>query len=847
MKLAWHLACRSLLAQRAFSITMIINIGLGVLGYLVVEGFNDSFLAEIRSRTQATAAADLVVSTRNKPSDEIIANLKSMIPVGSEESVEQSLLTMAAGPSASRLVEIRFIDDKFPLYGNILLRDAGKQPERAGIQLRGTNNAWLYPELQSQLGVKVGETIKIGNVTYTIKDLVEDDPTTSGMGFVLAPRIYVSLDTAKQTGLIELGSRVQWIWRYKLAASVDVDKLEQTLQKHFKESNSLRIRSHRNSTEEVTRLQKYLNDYLGLVALAALFLATVGTSYMLRGQLFQTIKEFGIMVSLGATSKLPVLVFALQAVILGLAGSLLAILMSRLLLPILGKTMEPITGAIPLAPLSIDSIVVAITMAVLGGVLMALPLLRRLSTLKPAFLFQESSTPTLVLTWQTGVWYVPALFLWWLASVWQAHSWKNGTLFAVSFMGAAFLLAVIGLIFLRLLLRALPNLRIGWIFRLALTQIARGPLAALSTFLALALGTTLLNVIPQLKTSVAREIERPDSTIPQFFMFDIQDDQIDGLLDLAKSNAVQMTEPSAMIRAQLTKINQQAADDRKMNLEGEREQEQRENLQTRMQNLSFRAKLSKSETLVSGEFHGETWNGEGIPAISLEQDFAKRLRISLGDVLSFDISGIPVEGKVTSLRKVRWTSFEPNFFILFQPGVLEDAPKIWVTSAFDIKDDQRELVQSKIVSIWPNISVVDVKATVRRLLVMVDQISAAIGFVAILALLAGLGVLFAIVGHQARERRLSFALLKTLGAELRSVLATNLIEYGLLAVGAIALGTALSFGLSAVLCIYVFKTIWTADWQTPIITAVILLPVSVFLAYLACKRAVAQNVASLLR
>lgn len=846
MTLPLRLAVKGLRVHRSFSIAMILNIALGVLGYLVVGGFNDSFLAEIRSRTQATAAGDLIASSRVEPPKEAVQALHDHLPPGTEESFEQSLLTMAAGPANARLVEVRFIDANFPLYGKLKLNVAGEQEPRAGAKLSGTQDAWIYPELRSQLGVKLGDSLKIGNVSYLIKDLVDDDPTSSGMGFVLAPRVYVSRETAQQTALLVTGSRVQWMWRFKLPPSTDVQKLEESLRKVLNR-NELRVRSHHNATEEIGRLQAYLNDYLGLVALAALFLSTVGTSYMLRGHLTQAIKEFGIMMSLGATSNLPVKVFALQAVMLGAAGSLVALAASRLALPALAAVMAPITGKIQIAPLSAESLALGIVMAIGGGLLMALPLMRRLTRLKPAFLFQESSVPTLEVTWQTALWYLPALALWWGASVLQSHSWRNGSIFAGAFLGSALILALWGFAKLKLLAKVLPKLRLGWQWRLALTQIARGPLAALSTFLALALGTTLLNVIPQIRASVAREIERPDSVIPQFFMFDIQDDQIDGLKDFHTRQSLKLSEPSAMVRARLDAINAESAENRKLNLEGDREQEQRENLQSRMQNLSFRSHLSSAETLVDGTFVGEVWDGKGLPSITLEQEFARRLGLAIGDVMKFDISGIPVEGRVSGLRKVRWTSFQPNFFILFQPGVLDDAPKVWVASTSGIDEEKREATQSELVANWPNVSVVDVKATVKRLLELVDQISAAIGFVALLALVAGLGVLFAIAGHQARERRLTFALLKTLGAKLSGVSGATLLEYGLLALGAVTLGTLLSLAVSYVLSVYIFKAVWQADWRVPGLTAAVLLPLSLGLTWLATRTSLAMNVNRLLR
>ncbi|MCX6126633.1 MAG: hypothetical protein NTV34_18020, partial [Proteobacteria bacterium] len=168
LALSFKLARKGLRVNPAFSIVMATNIALGVLGYLVVEGFNDSFLVEIRGKTRATAAGDLIASVRVQPSQETIARLNDSIPKGSEVSVEQSLLTMASGKNSSRLIEVRFIDENFPLYGNIKLTNGGTQSSKAGAKLSGTLDAWIYPELRSQLGVNIGDPVKLGAVTYTV-------------------------------------------------------------------------------------------------------------------------------------------------------------------------------------------------------------------------------------------------------------------------------------------------------------------------------------------------------------------------------------------------------------------------------------------------------------------------------------------------------------------------------------------------------------------------------------------------------------------------------------------------------------------------------------------------------
>jgi len=847
-KLTWRLAWRQLVSDRSFAFSMIINMALGLTGYLAVSGFNRSFLQEIRSRTRQIAGGDVVVSSRQPWSTKHLELISENLPSGAQASEEVSLVSMLSTKNSTRLVELRFVDDQFPLYGGVELRDQGKiAPGQASKMVAG--DIWIYRELQSQLALSSSDEVKIGEGLFRVRDVVIDDPSSGSGGFSFAPRVFLRMSDLASTKLLGLGSRSLFIHRLKFPSESDSDAYVATLKKRFSKDYpnlDIRVQGHNGVTQETARLYTYLNDYLELICLVALFLAAVGAAYLIRGHLDDSVREFAIMSSLGASYQIPIFVFVLQSLILGIGASLLAVMLSSIALPFLAAAMAPFTGELPALRVPVGSVFQSGLVAISTGLLLSLPQLIRLQGLSPTFLFQESQIQKSDNTILGYLGYLPAIFLWWLAAVYQSRSWSTGSMFAGLCIALAVFLGLISLPLTRVAIYAARLRLLNWKLSLALRMLSRNRVATITTFMALALGATLINLVPQLKAVIAREIARPDSTIPQVFMFDIQDEQLASLKDFFEKIGAKVGGFHPMVRARLESINGQTVSSRKMNFEGEREQQQREALQTRTQNLSYRDHLSSAETVTQGEFITKNFEGVGIPALSVEEGFAQRVDVKLGDRLQFDVMGVMVEGEVKSIRRVRWTSFEPNFMILFQPGVLDAAPKIWVASASQIGESMVDTTIASLVRQHPNVSVVDIKSAVRRLLVFIDKMGTAISIVAWIALLGGVGVLYSIAQGKAASRAKSIALLKALGATARDAQISVLFEYAIISASAIVFGVGLGIAVSWGITVYVLRAPWGLADLSSAINGIVILPVCLVLAWIATRGSVKKNIITLL-
>jgi putative ABC transport system permease protein len=223
--------------------------------------------------------------------------------------------------------------------------------------------------------------------------------------------------------------------------------------------------------------------------------------------------------------------------------------------------------------------------------------------------------------------------------------------------------------------------------------------------------------------------------------------------------------------------------------------------------------------------------------MSLEIDFAERLGVGLGDTLRFDVQGVAVDGQVVSLREVRWNSFQPNFFVVFQPGVLEDAPAVYLASIPQLSAEQRDALQVSLQVEFPNVSSIDVTRAVKRMLGLIDQLQWALAGSAGLSLAVGWLLVTALARDAARARRWEINLLKVLGAEPRDIRRALDLEFALLGALSALAGSATSVAAAAVLARWVVDVPWTPA-VAPLAAPLFGIP----LVCLLCARAAARGV-----
>ncbi|MCP4294143.1 MAG: FtsX-like permease family protein [Proteobacteria bacterium] len=848
MKLWFKLAFREIRNNTYFSLFFVLNLSFGLLGFIALDSFKDSIHDHISKGSKAYLAADLEISSNLPLKKDDLEYLEKIIGPFSMKTRQITFLSMVSSPSATRLVQIIAIEENYPLYGKILLKKKGRAtPEDLEKDLFIGNKVWAQPELLATLRIDTGETLKIGELEAKITRQVIESPGGSFWTAQLGYKLFIGMPQVHKTGLVKLGSRRRHIYLYKLPKGSSAKEIHGRLQdgmtKRFGINSSVNSKTFQSANRQTRRFLNYLNDYLGLVSLVALFLAGIGSDYLFRGYFTKNIKEIAILMSLGATKKSTFKLILLQISILGTIAALGSSLLSLAVLPLLTRLIENFLPKGFESFISWQSLILSMGIGLFGSVLFCLPALRRIYKINPQILFQEDQRSSQLddekIRLPAFLIYLPVLIVSWSLSVWQSHSFIIGTAFTICLLLSFMIIGLLGYLLLKIISASAPKNSL--ITKLSFRNFSRNKVALISNFLAIGMGALLINLIPQLQQGLQNELGRPDSSkIPDFFLFDIQPEQVEPLEKLLIDKKLPLRSISPMIRARLTHVNDKLfSEDMDAHTESHtREQEEQRRVRNRGYNLSFRAKLSSAETIIEGTPFSGTFDIESskLPEISIEEQFARRLSVELNDRLIFDVQGIPVEGVIVNLRKVDWTGFEPNFFVLFQPGVLEEAPSTYLATLSDVPTKKRVSIQTRIIQDFSNISILDVSRILRKAIDITNQISWALQSMAFLTVLAGLIVVYSLSRFNAQNRQQEVNLLKILGAKFSDIRAMTLLEFGLIGFLSALIGTLISLLISRVLSYVIFKSQWEIAWNTATITIISVSLMSLLTGYLGVRK-----------
>ncbi len=804
----------------------------------------------MKARSKSVLGADLSLSARRPITGEEESAAISYLPEGTDVTKVVELYSMVTkNLEPSRLVRIKAVSEGYPYYGGLKF-SLDAEVNRNLNDLHSAPEVFVYNELLSQMNLSVGDTIKIGSIDFRVAKAIHED-TTAGMGASFAPTVYMSTVQLEKTGLITEGS-VAWhsrLYRLPLDQSSQVEQLKQQLFEKLPNPD-IRVETHLEASEQMARLLQRLNDYLGLAAVVALFLAAVGAGFLYRSYFQKKIKEIAILSALGLSKNQGALYYIVQVMLLGFVSAFVSIGISFLVVPVIRQLTSTLIPFEFEYVLTAKTVVVSIAVAVLGSFFVCLPFLSQIRSLSPALLLTEFRSAAF-LKEKSILWLcLPgfAMFAW--LSVWQANSLQTGLIFVGAFLLAGVGLSLVCFSGLWLLEKYPMRIRsLAW--QWSVRDLVRDKATSISCFLALGLGAVLLNLVPQVQASLEHELEAPEtSKLPSLFMFDVQDEQLEVVRNVFASENHSIMQTSPMIRARLMSVNDQPFDKGEGAARGlSREEQQEMRFRNRGFNLSYREGLSEAESLVAGEpIVSNFIEGQSeIPLISVEQRFADRLKLNIGDVLDFEIEGVSIKGKVVNLRSVKWTSFQPNFFIQFQPGVLESAPKTYILTAGPLSDSAKAQLQKKLVEHVPNISIIDVSQLVKKISELIYQMSLALQAMAILCLIAGFVVIFSIVSHQMENRRWQIGLYKVLGTPFSIIQRHIHLQYLLLALTSAFFGISVSALFSYVLSIVLFENVWVFDWMTPVISLLIVAVTTLLVVHVASYRYLQEEPKNLLR
>lgn len=851
-----RLATREIRNNRRFSLFFIINLSIGLVGFITLNSFNHALNDHFQTNLKTMLTADFTLTSSEEIKPAIETSLDELLGPERIESRQIRFYSMVASEKNAKLAEIVAMDKNYPLYGQILLdHQETSYPDLIQAELVEEDGAWLSEDTAISLGAEEGDPLKIGQKRFLIKNLVSGDPDSSLTSMELAPRIYISLDKIEETGLIRFGSRVQHIRYYRYPEGTDVDAIVERLNVYASEAKDneplFRVVDTKRVGQRLGRIVDNFTGYMGLIAIIALFLAGVGAAYLFRSYLNRNTREIAILMSLGATRYESYLLFLIQIVSLGLIASVLSTILSVSLLPIFPILLKGIIPPSLSVTTDISSLLTALVLGTVGSVIFCLPVLGKIHFLKPSSLLRGPNDSNGSRKNQALVqilMFVPILVLFWGLSVSQIDSIQRASVFLGGFIAAVLAISLFGLIFFSLFKLASSTKRM--VLKIALRNLYRNKFSSLSCFLTIAMGAFLINLVPQLKNGIETEIHRPEGfKIPGFFLFDIQPDQARPLKTFLSERQIQITKLSPMVQGRITRINQIDYGEWRNRVDDDPGEERRRS-GPREARLSYPMDGNDDETIVAGTaFTTDVYEySQDVPAeISISQGYAEWLRINIGDRIDFSIQGIPITGQVVNFREVTWNSFQPNFSILFQKGVLEEAPQTFLASLPQMKDAKKREFQNELVKRFPNISTVNISEAVEKVLDITDQLGFAINFMAYLSILAGLVVLFSIARYEARRRVWEINLLKVLGAGFKDVRDIIQIEFGLIAFSAALLALLFSLAASYGISYLYFDRLWAFQWRYGVLILTAITLISVITALLATRKTIREKPMAILQ
>jgi putative ABC transport system permease protein len=790
----WRMAWRDSRNSRGRLLVFSSSIVLGIAALVAIASFGKNLEQAIALQARSLVGADLVLNSRQPFNDDEKALFRS---IGGERASEAAFSSMLHFPDnrGSRLVQVRAIEGNFPFYGTL-------ETEPASAERDFRNGGALVEEsLLLQFDAKVGDIVRIGDLTNRVVGALKKVPGETVVFATIAPRVFVSLAEVEKANLIRDGSLARYKEFFRLPDSTDVPALTKKLRPDF-ERLQLSADTVERSQERLGRTMENMTNFLSLVGFVALLLGGVGVASAIHTHVKQKLPVAAVLRCLGATNARTYAVYLAQAVALGAigasAGALLGILVQLGLPRVLGDFL----------PMQIDFSVAwgAVAESMFAGfalcVLFALWPLLDLRRVSPLAAIRSAVQPT---TGQDPAKWLAALLL--LAGIGaflvrhterKAHAVGFAVALVVAFAVLVVAASVLMWITRRWLAPALP-----YLWRQGVANLHRPGNRTLLLMVSVGLGTFLITTMLLVQQTLLKQIGRDTgASAANTVLFDIQPDERDGVAAILKQQKLPILDEAAVITMRLASIKGVNVED----TAAVRSNNIPRWLARREFRSTYRDTLTDGEKIVAGTWPAKKEPGTPSVPVSLESGVAKDMRVGLGDIIVWDVQGIPIETKVAALREVDWRRVQPNFFAVFPPSTLKGAPGFNIITTRVDSPEQSAALQRAVSRDYPTVSSIDATLIVKTLDAILDKVAFVIRFMAAFTVATGLLVLAGAILTGRFQRIQESVLLRTLGATRPQVRLILLVEYAGLGVLAALTGVLLAMGGAWLLSQFVFHT-----------------------------------------
>lgn len=752
------------------------------IGYFSAR-LNDGMLL----RATEFLAADLRL-TGSSPSAPEQINTGKQLGLQHAQLVEFS--SVVASDAGIQLASIKAADSAYPLRGELKSAAELYDVEQTGNGPQ-PGEAWAEARLFVALNLKPGDSVEVGAKTLRLTRVLTFLPDEAGDFYSLTPHLLMHLDDLAATGVVQPGSRVRYqeLWRGEADALAQYrQNITPTL------APNQRLEDAKDGNRQVGSALGRAERYLNLASLAAVLLAGVAVALSAARFAARRFDASALLRCLGLSRNQALGLFSLQLALLGITASLIGALLGWLAqLALFNLLQDLLPAQIPPGSLWPALAGMATGLVALAG--FALPPLAALGRVPPLRVLRRDLLPVPASSWLVygAALLALGLIMWRLSLDLQlTFALLGGGLVTALLLGGLLLLG------LQSLRRLLAGASLPW--RLGLGQLLRHPLAAAGQSLAFGLIILAMALIALLRGELLDtwQDQLPENA-PNHFALNILPADKDAFAARLNELSPHPAPLFPVVPGRLVMINGEPVR-QIVSKESQGERAIRRDL-----SLTWAADLPADNNLIAGSWWTDTSSSE-LPGVSVESELAESLKLKLGDRLSFSVGGLNRDAVVSSLREVDWNNFQPNFYMIFQPGTLQDLPVTYLTSFYLPPKQEQQLVELS--RAFPAVTLLQVEALLAQLRSILAQVTLAIEFVLLFVLAAGLAVLFAGLQATLDERIRQGALLRALGAERKLLIKARRAEFGLL--GA-ASGLLAAFGcelISFLLYRFAFDLVW---------------------------------------
>jgi putative ABC transport system permease protein len=784
------------------------SITFGVAALVAIDSFAANVTRSVHDQSRGLLGGDLSLSSNAafKPRVETLFDSLTSHGTGIARQTSFSSMALVARTGLTRLSQVRAVTPGYPFYGQIQT-----DPASAWGTLQSGPHAVVDASLLVALNARVGDTLALGTGRFVITGTLTSVPGEIAVTAAIGPRIYIPQRYLAGTGLLVFGSRADYEALVKLPPGLTPDAFESRVAGVLSRNN-VRVHTAAQNEYNLSNAIDQLRNFLSVVGLVALLLGGIGVASGVHAFVMRKIDTVAILRCLGATGGQVLVIYVMQAAAMGLVGAAAGAVLGvglQFLMPNVLRDFLPVTVAVQLAPTALAT---GMGIGVWVALVFALRPLLALRGVSPLQALRRDADDTVMRRGRRdSATYVVSFAI--VASVFAIAMQRAERLRDGIGYGVAALLAVGALWVVAALLTAVARrvVRPGWPFvlRHGVASLYRPGNQTRAVILSLGFGVFLVSTLYQAQKNLLGQIDlRMDQVRANVVFFDVQGEEAPGVDSIIRAGHYHIEQKVPIVPMRIASIDGKTPDQllaesipgRLAN--APRRQRPRWALR-REYRSTYRDSLDATEKLVAG--HWFTATKDTMSQVSLDAGLADELGVLVGDTITWDVQGVKIPTRVTSLREVAWARFQPNFFVVFQPKALLHAPQQFVFLAYAPTPRDVALLQRDVVLAYPNVSSLDLSLVQKTITDVLDKVTSAMRFMALISLLLAVPVLFSAVAATRRERLREGVLFKTLGGTRRQIGRIMLAEYALLgALGSLA-GVALSVGGAWALMHYIFN------------------------------------------